>query len=305
MVQLKTLDNQLRLGTARKWTSDRLGDKGEYLCEGWSHGDKYQGGGDSGERLDSYGFIFLTHIWIQDNVREVIPTTANYITATGKQALTLLQSAASLIPVPLIKEAIGVAIKIIELCEVCTIPPKKGCKMVYYIIVRIYLSSVKRLKSCKIGYVIWCWLSSTLLHPRTKTEVTTLMRLSWRLRRVLSGISRTYSGRCSGFLIYIARRSLISNHVCYSALKTIKEDLDKITAQGLWKLGIFSDLNTTAVDDCLNRLSTALEKFKVCPTSDVYGLGAWHDPFYSLPTTFATLTSSSYSTPVYQRTRIW
>ena len=44
-----------------------------------------------------------------------------YITATGKQALTLLQSAASLIPVPLIKEAIGIALNIIELCEVCTI----------------------------------------------------------------------------------------------------------------------------------------------------------------------------------------
>ena len=65
-----------------------------------------------------------SHIWIQEsseNSREVIPTTAKYITATGKQALTLLQSAASLIPVPLIKEAIGVALKIIELCEVCTI----------------------------------------------------------------------------------------------------------------------------------------------------------------------------------------
>ena len=60
----------------------------------------------------------------------------------------------------------------------------------------------------------------------------------------------------------------------YRTLKTIKEDLDKITVQDLWKLGIFSDLNTTAVDDCLNRLSTALEKFKVCPTSDVHGLGA-------------------------------
>ena len=54
----------------------------------------------------------------------------------------------------------------------------------------------------------------------------------------------------------------------------IKKDLDKITAQGRWKIGIFSDLNTTAVDGCLDRLSTALEKFKVRLTSDVYGLGA-------------------------------
>ena len=60
----------------------------------------------------------------------------------------------------------------------------------------------------------------------------------------------------------------------YSTLETIEKDLDEVAAQGRWKLGIFSDLNTTAVDGCLDRLSTAIENFKVCPTSDVYGLGA-------------------------------
>ena len=62
-------------------------------------------------------------------------------------------------------------------------------------------------------------------------------------------------------------------NLCYSTLKSINEDLDKITAQGRWLLGIYSDLNKSAVDDCLNRLSTALEKFKVCPISEVHGLG--------------------------------
>ena len=56
--------------------------------------------------------------------------------ATGKQALRVLQSAAAFIPVPLIREAIGVALKIMEVCEeqceVCKIPPRKYCKMVYY-----------------------------------------------------------------------------------------------------------------------------------------------------------------------------
>ena len=33
----------------------------------------------------------------------------------------------------------------------------------------------------------------------------------------------------------------------YSTLETINKDLDEIAAQGRWKLGIFSDLNTTAV----------------------------------------------------------
>ena len=65
-------------------------------------------------------------------------------------------------------------------------------------------------------------------------------------------------------LIYIP---LIANYLSYSTLKTINEDLDKIVAQGSWRLGIYSDLNATAVDDCLNRLSTALEKFKVCLAS--------------------------------------
>ena len=60
--------------------------------------------------------------------------------------------------------------------------------------------------------------------------------------------------------------------MCYRTLITINEELEKIAAQGSWRLGIYSDLNTTAVDDCMNRLSTALEKFKVCPASDVNGL---------------------------------
>ena len=67
---------------------------------------------------------------------------------------------------------------------------------------------------------------------------------------------------------------LIVNYVYYSTLETINKDLDEITAQGRWKLAIFSDLNTTAVDGCLNRLSTALEKFKVCSATKVHGSGA-------------------------------
>ena len=60
----------------------------------------------------------------------------------------------------------------------------------------------------------------------------------------------------------------------YCTLETINNDLDNITEQGRCKLKIFGDLNATAVDGCLNRLSTALENFKVCPASDVHGLGA-------------------------------
>ena len=38
--------------------------------------------------------------------------------ATVKEVLTLAQSAASVIPIPFLKEAIVVALRIIQLCEV-------------------------------------------------------------------------------------------------------------------------------------------------------------------------------------------
>ena len=75
--------------------------------------------------------------------REVIPSTAQYIMATGKQALKVLQSAAAFIPVPLIREAVGVALKIMEVCEerceVCKIPPRKCCKIVNNMILPEYI----------------------------------------------------------------------------------------------------------------------------------------------------------------------
>ena len=63
--------------------------------------------------------------------------------ATGKQALKVLQSAAAFIPVPLIKEAVGVALKIMEVCEeqfeVRKIPLRKGCEIVNNIILPEYI----------------------------------------------------------------------------------------------------------------------------------------------------------------------
>jgi hypothetical protein len=65
--------------------------------------------------------IPLTDIGIQKSSgksRTAVPTTSDYITATGKEVLIVLQSAAKFIPVPLLQDAIGVALKIIEVCEV-------------------------------------------------------------------------------------------------------------------------------------------------------------------------------------------
>ncbi len=55
---------------------------------------------------------------LSENSRTVVPTKTEYIAATGKEVLTVLQSAAKVMPVPLLQDAIGVALKIIQVCEV-------------------------------------------------------------------------------------------------------------------------------------------------------------------------------------------
>ena len=65
--------------------------------------------------------ISLMSIFIQrlsEISQSVVPTKTDYAMATVKEVLTLAQSATSVIPVPFLKEAIGVALKIIQLCEV-------------------------------------------------------------------------------------------------------------------------------------------------------------------------------------------
>ena len=63
--------------------------------------------------------------------------------AVGKEALKVLRSAAALIPVPLIREAVGVALKIMEVCEeqceVCKISLRKYCKMINHILLPEYI----------------------------------------------------------------------------------------------------------------------------------------------------------------------
>ena len=60
----------------------------------------------------------------------------------------MLQSAASFIPVSLIREAVGVALKIIEVCEerceVCEIPLRKGCKKVKKILLPDYIRRLSK-----------------------------------------------------------------------------------------------------------------------------------------------------------------
>ena len=52
------------------------------------------------------------------NSQSVVPTKTDYTVATVKEVLTLSQSAAGVMPVPFLQEAIEVALKIIQVCEV-------------------------------------------------------------------------------------------------------------------------------------------------------------------------------------------
>ena len=83
--------------------------------------------------IGSYPAIFLTSIWVQilpENSQSVVPTKADlYSMAAVKEVLALSQSAASVIPVPFLKEAIEVALKIIQICEVRCNSAFEDCKM--------------------------------------------------------------------------------------------------------------------------------------------------------------------------------
>jgi hypothetical protein len=71
--------------------------------------------------VDSPPAISLISMWIQKlfgNSQSVVPTNTDYTMATMKKVLTLSQFAAGVMPVPFLQEAIKVALKIIQVCEV-------------------------------------------------------------------------------------------------------------------------------------------------------------------------------------------
>jgi len=53
----------------------------------------------------------------------VVPTKIDYTMVTVKEVLTLSQSVAGVTSILFLQKAIGVALKIIQMCKVCWIPP--------------------------------------------------------------------------------------------------------------------------------------------------------------------------------------
>ena len=59
----------------------------------------------------------------------------------------------------------------------------------------------------------------------------------------------------------------------------IEKELSEIRKQNKWLQGLYTDLNMEAVEDCLNQLSAANDKFKVCAGIIPNGLVGRHLPF--------------------------
>ena len=52
----------------------------------------------------------------------------------------------------------------------------------------------------------------------------------------------------------------------------INADLTKISAQNRWVIAVYKELNMNTLESCMDRLSTAIQRFTVCiGTNDVLG----------------------------------
>ncbi|KDR71128.1 hypothetical protein GALMADRAFT_807115 [Galerina marginata CBS 339.88] len=154
-----------------------------------------------------------------ENTPSVVPTRTQYVAASAKEVLSLLQSAAGVIPVPLLQESIEVALKIIEVCEEASAVESK----------------VKELQD-RVGHLMVVIVAHiTAENEEGSKEVVV---------KAAKGIEEDIKG-------------------LLSTLGTINEDLGKISGQNRLVIAIYKDLNMNTVEDCLNRLSTALEKFKL------------------------------------------
>ncbi|KAJ3513168.1 hypothetical protein NLJ89_g3100 [Agrocybe chaxingu] len=156
---------------------------------------------------------------LSENTPAGAPTKMQYIAASGEQALKLLQFAASVIPVPLLQDAIRVALKIIEICKEASAVEQK----------------IKELQD-RVGHLMIVIVDHvTAQNEEGSKEV---------VMQAAKGIERDIED-------------------LLSTLTTINEDLSQVCKQNEWLLGLYTELNMNVVESCLQRLSIALEKFKL------------------------------------------
>ncbi|KIM42757.1 hypothetical protein M413DRAFT_26755 [Hebeloma cylindrosporum] len=149
-----------------------------------------------------------------ENPRTVIPTTTAYTIATVKEVLTLSQSAAAVVPVPFLQEAIGVALKIIQVCEEASAVEQK----------------VKELQA-KVGDLMIVIVDHVTRKDEEGSKEAVVKSIQGDIKELLS------------------------------TLGTINEDLTKISEQNRWVVAIYKEVNMSALDDCMSRLSTAMQRF--------------------------------------------
>jgi hypothetical protein len=147
----------------------------------------------------------MTSIYIQllsENSRSVVPTKAQYIMATGKQALELLHSAASLIPVPLLQDVIRVAIKIIETCEVREFPHRKDTRFNYEHVsfqeASAVQQKVKELQN-RVGHIMIVIVNNVTVKYEEDSEV---------IVKAMKGIEKDVQDlfRCASYSLTIVNR---------------------------------------------------------------------------------------------------
>ena len=171
-----------------------------------------------------------------------------------KEVLTLSQTVASVIAVPFLSEAIKVALKIIQVCEVRMDSTFKDCKTIDQIFHQEASDVEEKVKELqvRVGDLLVIIVNHVTLNLNEEdTKETFVKTFGQDIEELL---------RCG-----LQMGSLTaSDDMLYSVLKSINKHLEKISAQNRWVIAVYKQLNMNAIEKCMNRLSTAMQKFTVC-----------------------------------------
>ncbi|CAA7267066.1 unnamed protein product [Cyclocybe aegerita] len=166
-----------------------------------------------------------------DIQRNTTPTTADYMSHGGKQIVQVLETAAGLIPVPFLQEAIRIALRVIEACEEVIVIEQR----------------VQELQD-RVSQLMVVIVDSVIVQDDSTTGV---------VQAAAGDIEVDVKALSNYALICGCTNSLIKN------LVEIVNDLEEIKIQNKRMLLVFKDANKSKIDECMDRLSAALERFSV------------------------------------------